>query len=246
MHRSQIIAAALASWWVAGFATPAGAETVKATLTFTDGDGTARPIVDATVEVWRFRPGMGWTVDMTVKTNESGQLGPLGVGLPFAGSGVMVKLIVYATNSATRLYDDPIPFHLSPVYREVGFPFGTITRVTTSPSDVLDFSFQFVDPGSNGVLNVADALLKGYKYAAANRDPRETDTLGQVALSMQGVTATSLYDPITKSIRLKPEDAMNDYLLLHEYAHYLEEHISGFVGSRARASRSTRTAIPTW
>ena len=98
-----------------------------------------------------------------------------------------------------------------------------------SPSSVHNLSFSFGDTTARQFFNVVDAVQRGTEYATLRRDPRETDTLGQVPIAFQTVT-TTFYDPIYKAIRIQPADAMNDFAMLHEYGHYLEERISGFVG----------------
>ncbi len=208
------------------------AETVTASLTFTDGDLSTKPLVEATVEVWRYRPGVswfggwGWAMDMTTFTDASGNLS---VPMPFVGNGVTYALRVYATNSAARVYatDSTQPFYSTP-----GSPGAEIRRVTTSAGNVHDFSFQFTDGWARNHFNVADALLRGYRYAEARRDPRETDTLGQVNVNMSTLNST-FYDPVIKAMRLNTQYALDDYTVLHEYAHYLEERISSFVGTPA-------------
>jgi hypothetical protein len=225
-----IVAAALVV--VIGLAASANAETVTGTLRFANGSDQVKPITNAVVEVWRFRPGVtvfggwGWAMDLTQSTDGAGHLN---VALPYVGSGVQYQLRVFATNPATKLFADDVPFLLQPFYGEPGPVGATIIRVTSAASNVHDFTYTFTD-SRRQYFNIAAALQVGFNYANARRDPRETDTIGQVATSIQGVTATGFYDPVTKAIRLKPEDAMNDHRILHEYGHYLEERISSFVG----------------
>jgi len=169
-------------------------------------------------------------MDLTTTTNASGQIN---VAMPFVGTGVQYQLRVYAQNPSVKLFTDPPPFAINPFYSVPGTPGAAITRVTISPMDNHSFTFHYTDTTSTANFNIADAIQRGASYAAANRDPMESDTLGQVAVSMQTVTAASWYDPVTKVIRLRPEAAMNDFSVLHEYAHYLEERISGFVGLAA-------------
>lgn len=233
----------LPSLVAATLATTAHAETVTGTLRFTDQAGVAKPIANATVEVWRHRPGVGpfgwwgWAMDMTTATNADGQLD---VSMPYIGNGVTYQLRVFATNPAAKLFTDPAPFLLNPFYREPGLPGPQIFRRTTAPNNVHDFTFEFSDSAAS-FFNIADAIRHGADYAAARRDPGETDTLGQVAVTMQSVVSASFYDPVTKAIRLSTADATNDLAILHEYAHYLEERISGFVGIPSNHDGCTAT-----
>jgi len=102
MHLTRVsLAAAFA---VAALASAAHAETVTGTFTFLDGDGSTKPIANATVEVWRAIPrpwplGPFMQLDATVLTSPSGAIN---VTLPFAGTNVGVQVRVFATNLAAR------------------------------------------------------------------------------------------------------------------------------------------------
>ena len=158
----------------------ARAETVTATLTFTDGSGAPAPIANATVEIWRFRPrGWFWTWgnDLTTSTDARGRLSAT---MPFAGNGVIYGLRVFATNPAAVVYTQDL--YTQPFYRQPGLPGTEILRTTSSPSDVHDFTFEFADAWATNHFNAADAVLRGFNYASARRDPRETDTIAQLAV----------------------------------------------------------------
>lgn len=220
---------AVAALAVAALGHTAHAEHVTANLTYNKGDGTAHPISKAVVEIWRYRPGVswfggwGWALDFTTATSANGQID---VDFANVGIGVQYQLRVYATNPAAKVFNDPHPFLISPFYASPALA----PKVTLSPSDVHDFTFRFTDNTSISYFNIADVIQRGADYAAAHRDPLETDTLGQVSATMQTIMPSSYYDPATKAIRFRPEHVMNDFSVLHEYAHYLEERISGFVG----------------
>ncbi|MEO8704883.1 MAG: VCBS repeat-containing protein [Kofleriaceae bacterium] len=241
----QLLRLVLATAVVAGLSTTARAETVTGTFTYLDGDNHVRPIRNSVVEVWRFRPGVtifggwGWAMDMTRSTDANGSLS---VAMPFVGAGVQYQLRVFATNPATKVFSDDAPFLLNPYYAPPGALNQPITKITGSPTDVHDFTFHYTELQRRQYFNIADAFQHGLAYASARRDPRETDTIAQVAASMQTVTATSLYEPVSKAIRLKPEDALDDHRLLHEYGHYLEERISSFVGIPATHNGCTAVA----
>ena len=209
-------------------AAPAQAQTVTATLRFVDGDGDLVPIKHAKVEVWRFRgPGIwGWNNDQTVFTNSLGQMSTV---MPFVEPGVVYALRVFATNSAAEVYTQDI--FTAPFYREPGRPGAEIQRRATAQSDVLDFSFDFPDTWARNHFNAADAIIRGRAYADARRDPRETDVIPRIAVL---VTSTNtFYDPISHLMRLHFGDALDDFTILHEYAHFLEEQISSFVAIAA-------------
>lgn len=75
-------------------------------------------------------------------------------------------------------------------------------------------------------------MRTGFLYASARRDPRETDSIAPLAVLM--TSANTFYDPISHVMRLNPFHAVDDFSVLHEYAHYLEERISSFQGIAAR------------
>lgn len=207
---------------------PAQAETVTATLRFLDGDGDLVPITEAKVEVWRFRgPGIwGWNNDRTVFTNSQGQMSTV---LDFRGPGVIYGLRVFATNRAAEVYTQDI--YTAPFYREPGRPGPEIHRTAMASSDVLDFSYDFADTWARNHFNAADAILRGRAYADARRDPGETDTIPRIAVLM--TSANTFYDPVSHLMRLWAGHALDDFTILHEYAHFLQEQISSFLGIAA-------------
>jgi hypothetical protein len=225
-HVSFLAALAL----VLATATPAIAETVRGTLRFLDGDGVAEPIANAKVEIWRFRARpviWFWGNDLEVTTDANGFFQ---ANLPFVEPGVIWALRVFATNGAAQVFTQDI--YTAPFYREPGLPGPEITFTSTSnPGAVFDFSFTFSDTWARTHFNVADAIQRGKAYADARRDPRETDTIARVDVLMNSVS--TYYDPVVHAIRMTPGFAMSDVTVLHEYAHYLEERISSFLGIAA-------------
>src|SRR5262245_55794836 len=115
-------AALLAVGAFAATAAPARAETVRAHLTFTDGDGTIKPIRFAKVEVRRSSCCLWWDTDATVTTDANGDFS---VVLPFRGAGTQTALRVFATNNAAQVMTQDF---LIPFYREPGLPGPEIKR----------------------------------------------------------------------------------------------------------------------
>jgi hypothetical protein len=222
----------IALWLALGTSlTVARAETVTATLTFADGDGSTVPISNAKVEIWRFRLRgpifWQWCNDFTVTTDAAGKFN---TSVPFAGTGVVYALRVFATNPSAQVFTQDV--YTEPFYRQPGLPGPELQRTTTSVTNIHDFSVRFSDPWATNHFNVADAIQRGAAYAAARRDPRERDAIGQVTVLMNSVNST-FYDPVSKAIRMASTFAMDDFTILHEYAHYLEEQISSFYGIAA-------------
>lgn len=211
-------------------AAPAGAETVRGTLRFLDGDNVAEPIANAKVEIRRFRARpfiWFWDTDLTVTTDASGFFQ---ASLPFVEPGVEWALRVFATNGATQVFTQDI--YTTPFYREPGLPGPEIKFTSTSNAGaIFDFSFTFSDTWARTHFNVADAIQRGRAYADARRDPRETDVIPRVDVLMN--SASTYYDPVVHAVRMTPGFAMSDFTVLHEYAHFLEESISSFYGIAA-------------
>lgn len=223
------LAATLALGAIAAAAAPAEAETVRATLTYLDGDGTVNPIRNARVEIHRLRPRWGawneiwgWGHDHTVTTDANGFFTTT---VPFHAAGTVTGLRVFATNAAAQVMTQDF---LIPFYRQPGLPQGEIQWTSQTANDVLDFSFHFTDDWARNHFNIADAMLRAFDYASARRDPRETDALNRVDVHFN--SATTYYDPVLHAVRLTPHYAMDDFTVVHEYTHYLQEAISSFYG----------------
>ena len=209
------------------------AERVTATLKFVDGNGQKAPIRRATVEIWRkygsFIPV--WHDDFTVTTDESGRIDFTVPPSADVGPGAVYGLRVYATNDAAivRFRDRP----QDAMYAQPGPPGAAIQLVSNSPSDVLDFSWDFIDPATAAYYNIADALLYGRDYALARRAPGETEMIKQVTVSVQPDTGDTYYNPAVHWIRINPGTgyaiAMDDFTILHEYGHFLEDQLSSFM-----------------
>jgi hypothetical protein len=212
-------------------ASPAQATTVKGTFHYKDtnpatGAQTDRPIVDAKVEIWRFRPRgvfWSWGKDAETTTDASGNIS---VNMPFAENGVIYQLRVFATNDAAIVWPNDF-LHTMPFHREPGDDDNArIHRIERSASDVLDFSYTF-HGWSSQHFNIAEVARHAKAYADARRDPSETDPIPPAAFQPTSVTGT-YYNPVNDTVVINSDDVYNDFDILHEYAHYLEEMISTF------------------
>lgn len=213
----------LAALALASTAAAAHAETIRGVLRYTDADGSAKPIRNAKVEVWRLRPGaVFWGNDLTTTTDS---MGALDAPIAFAGVGTKTALRVFATNDAAQVMTQDL---LVPFYREPGRPGTEIQRTTATAGDFLDFTFTFPDAWANNHFNIADAIKWARDYAGSRRDPRETDLINRVDVHFNSIN--TYYDPILHAVRLDPTFAMDDFTVVHEYTHYLEEQIGSFYG----------------
>jgi hypothetical protein len=95
---------------------------------------------------------------------------------PFVASGVSYQIRVYAANAGAVVHQiQNLTADFYDVPRQANG--ANMQFDANSPSDVFDFSFDFVDSYSAQHYNMADTVLLGFNYANTHRDPNETDPL---------------------------------------------------------------------
>jgi hypothetical protein len=201
------------------------AERVTAKLEFADGTGSPAPIRRARVEIWR-KYGLFWHHDYTTSTNDDGKLDftvPASDYVP----GALFGLRVYAVNEAAVVHFRDRPAEA--MYAQPGTPGRPDVASqlpTMGPTTPLDFSYEFTDLATVAYYNAADALLYGRDYALARR--AERDPIKPIHVSVD--SANTFYDPSLDWLRINPGFllALNDLVVLHEYAHALEDQLSTF------------------
>ncbi|WP_322769555.1 ricin-type beta-trefoil lectin domain protein [Frankia sp. Cr1] len=235
--------------------------TITATLRYSDlYQGADRPIREAKVELWRFKPrALGvwtWGVDQVLRTDSAGRIN---TAVPYETAGITYALRVVAENRAAVVRPNPktigawIPSTLGmdgAMWREPGDNQPIQPRVT-APGQTHDMSWTFTGWAAQH-YNIADTLLYAHDYAAAHRG--DTDVLNPVAvtwLNIDGVIngGTPFYQPVGSTIRLPAGESMvqlpagdrksikiayDDPTLAHEYAHYLEHTLSSFYALPAK------------
>ncbi len=225
-RRGFALGVAAAALLLAAGARAAHADTVTGTFRYLDGS-VQRPIAFANVEVWRYAPRFlgiwSWAAD-GVTTTDAG--GSVNLPMPFVGPGVTYAVRVYAANYAVTVWPTDAP-HTSVFWAGPGLPGPSIQLQSFSPSAVLNFSFDFTDPVSTMHFNIAETARRGFDYASAHRAPGQTDPIGNASLQPTNVTG-SFYNPVFDTVMIATSQAREDFLVLHEYAHYLEKHISAF------------------
>jgi hypothetical protein len=239
MRKTRMILAVLVSV-ISLAAAAARAETITGGFQYADTGG-LRPIAFAKVEIHRFAPrfcidipfvgrqctAWSWGLDATTTTDGNGSIS---VSMPFAASGVVYGVKIFATNYAAEVWPDDV-LHTVPFHREPGEPDGAIINLTaSSPTDVLDFSYNFTEPWSAQHYNLAETVRHGFDYANARRDSNETDVVTQADVQPTPLTpgGSSWYNPVADTLVINSASTFNDFLILHEYAHFLEAHISSF------------------
>ena len=212
-------------------ATPTLGETIKGTFRFADANPTSgavqlRPIAFANVEIWRFAPRSGiwtWNLDATTTTDANGSFSQ---PMNFVANGVVYGVKAFATNYGATVWPNDA-LHTVPFHRQPGQPGVIINQTVASSSDELDFSFDFADTDSSQHFNLADTVRRGFDYALLRRDPAETDALPPANVQPTSVSG-SWYNPAFDTVVINSSDVFEDFLILHEYAHFLEEQISSF------------------
>ncbi len=243
-----------------GLAAPAQAETITGTFQYLDRDlnlrgttttRTLRPIAGATVEVYECAPGAscGWSLAATTSTNAAGAIS-VSVTRP---AGTMYELRVHATNNAAVVWPKVV-IPSGPFYEQPGKPEGAaIRQVVTSPTDTLDFSYDFNDFWTAAHYNIAETILLGRQYALARRHPLESDSSQIPQVSVQPTSiwpGVSWFNTTVDQLAIKDTDVYDDVTLLHEYAHFLQKKISHFaaIASNHDGCKATRigdaTAVP--
>lgn len=215
-------------------ASPAQATEVTGTFKYKDtnpttGEQTDRPITGAKVEIWRFRSRClfclwTWGKDGETTTDANGRIS---VNMAFAGNGVVYGLRVFATNDAAIVWPNDAA-HTLPFHREPGQDDGRIiNHIERSPTAVLDFSYTFHGDYSPQHFNIAEVARHGKAFADARRAAGETDPITPAAFQPTSIIG-SYYNAPFDTVVINSGDVNYDYLILHEYAHYLEERISSF------------------
>ena len=209
----------------------ASAETVTGTFRYADRDAgtgaiTMRPIVAAKVEIHRLRPrGVFWSHDATTTTDRSGRIS---LPMRFAEPGVKYAVKVFATNYAAVVWPNDF-LHTVPFHREPGAPDGhAFQRTAARATDVLDFSYDFREEWSSQHYNIAETVRRGFDYVAARRDPAERDRLPPAPVQPTSLTNT-WFNPIADTVVITTGDTFADLLILHEWAHFVEQHIGMFL-----------------
>ncbi len=195
--------------------TPALAERIQGRFTFQDyADNVARPINNAKVEIWRYKPGFlgiwGWSMDRRVWTDGDGWID---VSMPWAARGVTYSLRVYAANGRVTVWP-----HDTAHVGESWYA-GPPQQKVWGSGDVLNFSHHF------------DWWTAARNYNIARAGWFAGEYLAQKYTSLPPVNAqtteiySSFYDPVGNTMQMNVNRDFNDFSIAHEYAHYVQEQI---------------------
>jgi hypothetical protein len=212
--------------------------TITATLSYQDTEG-PKPIRFAEVEVWRRQNQFAfWGYVDTGRTDANGRL-----NLPVSyANGALYRIGVKAANYAVSVWPADNVVRTSPFMGRPGEPQTEIMRQETGPGQSLDFSYNFADPQYTRYYNLAETVRVGFDYARARRDPSQPEPLPPVAA--QPWTGPTHYSP-PLGVMMNHSQVMDDAVILHEYAHGLEDALSSFpaIGSIHSGCVSTRPVL---
>ena len=195
----------------------AHAETITGRFTFLDRGLDKRPIRRANVEILRQSPGtLHWNIAATTLTDENGNINATVTFVP----GAKYSVRVYAENAGATVWKRDS--HGEKFYGNAGE-----RNAGVSASSVLNFDYDDPYLFDANHFNIADAILRGHDYANSRRAPGETDVLGAVPV-FPILWGNTYFDPLTNGLRIQDGFAQDDFTILHEYGHFLEDHISGF------------------
>ncbi len=194
---------------------PAHAERVQATFTYQDyGDGVARPVNNVKVEIWRYAPRLfgiwDWVMDKRVWTDANGWID---VDMPWAGSGVIYRVRVYAANARVTVWPHDTAHVGESWYNQL--PEQTVTQ----SSAVLDFTHHFDWEVAARNFNIARAAWFAGEYMA-----QQHASLPTVNAQTTDIFST-FYDPLGDTMQIESSRAFNDFTIVHEYGHFVQEQI---------------------
>lgn len=214
----------------------ADAAVVRGRLTYAKiidaaGSTEERPIAYAIVEI-HYREGWWdlWDHVETARTDANGFVVNWSLA-PKTNDGRcsgQYSLRVRAENYAAVVRPNVAFPSLTAFYAKPGHPVVEIAPWATSCTSVLDFTWNFSDPFAAQHYNIAEAVRRGYDYANARRDPRESDALRALAVQPSSVVSMSYFNHVFDTLMLTSGGAFDDLLILHEYAHSLEHRLSTF------------------
>jgi Ricin-type beta-trefoil lectin domain-like len=192
-------------------------DTVTGTFTYTDTEIVAgrsaafdRPIVRCRVQVWR-----GGVLAATTQTDNTGRFSTT---VPHTIDGTDTRVVLYATNEAAQILAGSGPF------------FVTTPGQLSNGGMTLDFSKKFDTVNEVRSFNAAHNIRLAFDFARARRDPRETEMIPRVDVSfMDHDAAGTRYNHPASSLLIHYTHNSSDLVIMHEYAHFLEDKIGGFL-----------------
>jgi hypothetical protein len=204
---------------------------VSGRLTYVDpspeAGSTPKPLAKAELEI------VGEPLQLVVARTSTDPNGHFSYDVPFA-PGTRYFVRVYASNNAAIVFA-PAPDADGDGLSDGEVPYAAVPTVggvrvdAPSPSTAgaaIDLSFTFADAESTARFSMMEAVRHGFVYASQLRDPADPDLLGRVGIRV--TNWLTFYNALSDSLIIHEELVKNDLLMLHEYAHFLEDQLSSF------------------
>jgi hypothetical protein len=143
----------------------------------------------------------------------------------FEYSGVVYAVRLFARNGEASVVSSSPPTVVA--YFEPQAP------MTVTSAGSISFSVDFPKNSiAAASFNIIETVRHGRQWADAWLGPGPHEPLGtaNVALSdlFSDITGTSYYYPLGDSLVIVEDDWFDDFTILHEYAHYVQEQVSSF------------------
>lgn len=201
-----------------------GKVTLSGHLLYADTNG-PRPIAFDKFEIWRQDPGAGWAKEATGSTDGNGQFR-------------LTSSYRHNTHYAIRVFPDNRGAFCCTgslnVWVEPGAPQGKkIQLVSTKAGQDLIWNYTFDDPYWPRAFNAVETLRRAYEIVAAARkaandvnNNESTQSLIPAHVSLTGcpfaAADMACTWPVSGDIFVPVSRAMDDYVLLHEYGHWVQ------------------------
>ena len=214
-RKTTVFLAASFAFLSPALASPGEGATVSGTLRYQDRGGVVA-IRRATVNIQYHAGGFFdvWNTVATVTTNEFGSF-----SFTDSRSTGWYTARVFASNDAAVVF--PVDWHFAAFNVGVGFP-GVLELPAASQ---VDLSWTFSDPNAANFFSVAETLRIALDYANARRAPGETETIPKIDVKPISWNPVTYYNSVFSAMIIEAGRLPNDWLLLHEYGHHLQQHI---------------------
>lgn len=196
----------------------AGGEVASGSFTYTDTEANPdggesrtflRPIARALVQVW--------SAGVLVSTTETNDNGFFSVTIPRMPRGTDTTVLLYATNAAAQVLAGTGPY------------FVRLSRLSQDTNN-LSFGQNFETSEQIRSFNAAEVIRIAHDYARANRDPNEREVIPKVDVSFNDLGGLMThYNQPTSGLVFDPQYNTRDLVIMHEYAHFLEDKIGSFL-----------------
>jgi hypothetical protein len=189
---------------------------VTGTFTYADAEtdpgGSAtfnRPIVGCRVQVWR-----AGAIASTTETDSAGSFNVTVTPMP---DGTDTTVVIYATNAAAQVLAGTGPYFVR-------------RTILSQGNTTLDFSENLATAEQIRSFNAAQDIRLAHDFAVARRDPQEREVIPVADVSFNDLGGLMThYNAPGSGLVINREHEVRDLVIMHEYAHFLEDKIGSFL-----------------